>query len=163
MSLDPGDGRAICETCGDDFQAGWQLYHHQRRAGSACNLSGALEADSEVDEEDGQPELEDDVVCHSTDEDDCRSDDSVLHGDSSSDEDAIDVEGLDNHQCLDNCSCRDVDDVDYGGHNLLKYISWGECDISPTGKEILRFMACIMKGKSMSINKQQDLLRYICL
>jgi hypothetical protein len=154
MSLDYGLGRAICETCGEDFQAGWQLYHHQRRGDSACNISGDLEGDSE--EEDGQQEEDDVVGYQSSEEDVCCS----VDGEGSSGDDVSDAEVLDLHQCLDNCDCRDVDDVDLNGHNLMKYMSWGVCEITPTGREILRFMACIMKGKSMSLNKQQDLLRY---
>jgi hypothetical protein len=62
--------------------------------------------------------------------------------------------------CDDDCDCDAIDNIEYGGHNLMKYMDWGRCEITPSGMEVLRFLSTIIKGKSMSSNKAQDLLRY---
>ena len=64
------------------------------------------------------------------------------------------------HECNDECDCDEIDDVNFGGDNLLKYMSWGKLEVSDSGKEVLRFLSSVMKGKSMSQTKAQDLLKY---
>jgi hypothetical protein len=63
-------------------------------------------------------------------------------------------------ECNDDCDCDAIDANDYGGDDLLKYMEWGQLEITETGAEVLRFLSMVMKGNSMSVNKADDLLRY---
>jgi hypothetical protein len=63
-------------------------------------------------------------------------------------------------ECNDDCDCDAIDANDYGGDDLLKFIGWGDLEITETGAEVLRFLSMVMKGNSMSVNKADDLLRY---
>ena len=64
------------------------------------------------------------------------------------------------HVCDDECDCDFVDDVELGGEDVLRYIGWGDVNISPSGREILKFLTTVLKGKSMSFTKATDILRY---
>ena len=63
-------------------------------------------------------------------------------------------------ECDDECDCDHFDNVRFEGPEIMKYIDWGNLVITKTGMEVLRFMAVVMKGKSMSQNKAEDFLRY---
>jgi hypothetical protein len=92
-------------------------------------------------------DMEDDGVAVDVDEDDFNC------------EVAIPADGGINY-CDDDCDCDAIDNINYGGHDLMKYMDWGDCDITESGREVLRFLSTIVKGKSMSRNKAEDLLRY---
>jgi hypothetical protein len=146
------DGRAVCVNCGDDFQTGWQLYNHQQWAGS-CHRKWKSVSDGPSDVEFDH----EDFVSTPTSPSPSRSgssDDEELGG--LEEPPDFDVE---DHECGDGCDCNATDDINYGGDDLLQYVSWGECYVSETGKEILRFLSTVMKGKSMSSNKAEDFLR----
>ena len=91
-----------------------------------------------------------------------------MEDDSTDDEVEVEVvpepeypEGRD--ECDDDCDCDQIDNVKYEGPEIMKYIDWGNLVITKTGMEVLRFMAVVMKGKSMSQNKAEDFLRYHAL
>jgi hypothetical protein len=67
----------------------------------------------------------------------------------------------DDHQCTLECDCYSQENVAKDGYGELDFMSWGECDVTESGKEILRFMSTVMKGKSMSNNKAEDFLRCV--
>ena len=67
----------------------------------------------------------------------------------------------DDHQCTLNCNCCAVENEE--PKQLTKYLDWGTVHVTETGKEVLRFMSTIMKGKSMSMNKQEDILRCVLI
>ena len=67
----------------------------------------------------------------------------------------------DDHQCDINCDCDAVENGRWDDYDVMTFMSWGECDITPSGAEVLRFLSSIMRGKSMSQNKAQDILRYV--
>ena len=39
------------------------------------------------------------------------------------------IYGSNQHECNDDCDCDAIDDVEYGGVDLMKYESWGDCHI----------------------------------
>jgi hypothetical protein len=149
------DGRGFCVHCEQDFECGWQLYNHQRDGDGACSRLG-ISSDSDGGGEDDDASAdggEDDGV-------------PLVEEGSPMDHDLGPLElpppyDGDDHVCDDECDCDAVDDVNYGGDDLLKYESWGTCEVTKTGKEILRFLSMVIKGKSMSSNKAEDLLRYV--
>ena len=149
------DGRGLCVHCGRDFQCGWQLYNHQRDGAGACRVAANLsssDGESELADEEcgcGEDAAPSECGCGEDPDEDLGPLEFPPH-----------YEGQD-HVCDDDCDCDAVDDVNYGGDDLLKYVTWGTCEITPTGKEILRFLSMVMKGKSMSSNKAEDLLRYV--
>ena len=67
----------------------------------------------------------------------------------------------DDHQCSLRCDCLAVESEEPS--ELGKYLDWGSVEVTETGKEVLRFMATIMKGKSMSLNKMEDILRCVLI
>ena len=152
-----------CDGCGEFFGIGWGLYNHQERArcGTCVRQPSGDETDSSDDayleavgsDVDGQEEVDVDDPLAIADYEPfhlqltmprCLSDDDP------------------DHECNDDCQCDefDSDEVDEGDH-YLQFAGWGECEITESGRETLRFMSTVMKGKSMSQNKAEDFLRYV--
>jgi hypothetical protein len=169
-----GADQAQCSGCGDYFSVGWGLYNHRERCG--CGDSDpdddAEDTDSERtylnerqrDRDEGFVEYDEETFVATDEFSDGGSDvDDPLRVADYQPEDLQlqepPAESDDEyHECNDDCECDAFDENEWDGGDM-KYLTWGECDITESGRETLRFLSTVMKGKSMSQNKAEDFLR----
>jgi hypothetical protein len=151
----------ICVVCKAQFERGWELHNHQQEGN--CNENAS--ADETVGVDDDEFVATDYEGSANGDDNNLDIDDDMLevfHGeDQTVFADIAELENPPDHVCDDDCDCGVTDEVAFGRDDLLQYMSWGDCDVSPSGIETLRFLSAVLKGKSMSANKAEDLLRYV--
>ena len=146
------DNTRACVVCGVHFVSGWAMYHH--RLEGACREDAICVGTGHV--RPVTPEIGG-VDGHGTDDmgmddvDELEGDEAFL---------VLPVRADGGHVCSNDCDCNmDGEDDDYEEKNMLKYMSWGDCEVTESGKEILRFLCTVMRGKSMSQKKAEDFLR----
>ena len=157
----------MCMECKQMFSKGWDLYHHQRRGLCDVEEDPNPSRSSSSTELFGVEEVEsgDDVGDEAVDDGDEGMGDPLEPASSASDDDDIEQDD-EGHVCQEDCGCHqfEMDLWDGGGREdghdrMLDFVEWGECEITESGKHVLRFLATVMKGQSMSQTKAEDCLR----